>query len=595
MKRWKIFNLQNGIVIIINKQQEWTVEKEYMMNIPKTNFITYTVILLLTFGVACQPGTGPKEKEASKSGEGAQNSQPQDDRVIGVIDNQKITGQEYKDYLMDTVGPRYFQRYVEEQLVQKRSAELGVEVNEAEVQKKVDQTMQTLLETKYNGDPAVMEQSLNHNGSTMESYRKDLLRQKRRELQVSELVRKDRKINKEQLWRRFEQKYGQNGTRYRVAHILISTNVLSSNFYTKNHYESEFSEIEKEQEARCKVLRQTIIDKGSFEEIAKTESDDYTSNRGGNLGPNWKNRYGRDFDLVVDKLKVGEIGEIVKSRHGFHVVEVTEIIPGSEYRGLIALFSIGPNSPKDPRSQKQRDEEARTKAADFVNKVNAGTDFGDLARKMSDDPSSKARGGDVGVFGAKRFGPDIAAALPKLSLGTLSKPIKTARGYYVIKLSERQHNTKKDEKIARHILCGTEYSKIKQRKLALTIDEQAQKKANELLERIRAGEDFAKLAEVESEDPYTRKLGGEYPNYRQNTLGKDVQEGLSKLKPDEVGDVVKSKRGYHIIKLLEVTKEDFDKVEGIMREELDARPVSPNDLRNYLEELRGSAKIEQRF
>jgi len=84
----------------------------------------------------------------------------------------------------------------------------------------------------------------------------------------------------------------------------------------------------------------------------------------------------------------------------------------------------------------------------------------------------------------------------------------------------------------------------------LTKDE-ARKKAQDLLDRIRKGEDFAKLAKENSDDPGSKDKGGEYDFFRRGKMVPEFDKAAFALKPGEVSDLVETQFGFHIIKLEE--------------------------------------------
>jgi peptidyl-prolyl cis-trans isomerase C len=77
----------------------------------------------------------------------------------------------------------------------------------------------------------------------------------------------------------------------------------------------------------------------------------------------------------------------------------------------------------------------------------------------------------------------------------------------------------------------------------------ARKKAEDILARLKKGEDFAKVAAETSEDADTAKNGGELGVL---TLGKTNSEEFEKaafaLKTGEISDIVQTPFGLHIIK-----------------------------------------------
>lgn len=75
-------------------------------------------------------------------------------------------------------------------------------------------------------------------------------------------------------------------------------------------------------------------------------------------------------------------------------------------------------------------------------------------------------------------------------------------------------------------------------------------KAEEILKRAKAGEDFAKLAEENTEDPGSKKDGGLYKEVGKGDMVPEFENAALALQPGQVADsVIESKFGYHIIKL----------------------------------------------
>jgi len=85
--------------------------------------------------------------------------------------------------------------------------------------------------------------------------------------------------------------------------------------------------------------------------------------------------------------------------------------------------------------------------------------------------------------------------------------------------------------------------------------EAARKKAEELLRRARAGEDFAKLAIENSEDSASAERGGDYL-FSRGHMDPAFEEVAFNLKPGQISDIVKTRNGYHIIKLEEKIAQD---------------------------------------
>lgn len=75
-------------------------------------------------------------------------------------------------------------------------------------------------------------------------------------------------------------------------------------------------------------------------------------------------------------------------------------------------------------------------------------------------------------------------------------------------------------------------------------------KAEELLKKAKAGEDFAKLADENSEDPGTKGKGGLYKDVQMKQMQPVFEQAALALQPGQVADqLVETPYGYHIIKL----------------------------------------------
>ena len=84
---------------------------------------------------------------------------------------------------------------------------------------------------------------------------------------------------------------------------------------------------------------------------------------------------------------------------------------------------------------------------------------------------------------------------------------------------------------------------------------EAKKEANNLLAKVKKGEDFAKLAEANSDDTGTASDGGKFDMVNNDMVDEDYRKAVLKLKAGQVhSTVVESSFGYFIIKLESIEK-----------------------------------------
>ena len=76
-------------------------------------------------------------------------------------------------------------------------------------------------------------------------------------------------------------------------------------------------------------------------------------------------------------------------------------------------------------------------------------------------------------------------------------------------------------------------------------------KAEDLLKQIKAGGDFAKLAEKSSDDPGSAKNGGDLGWVVRGQMVPEFEKATFELKPKEISGLVTTNYGFHIIQVLE--------------------------------------------
>jgi peptidyl-prolyl cis-trans isomerase C len=137
----------------------------------------------------------------------------------------------------------------------------------------------------------------------------------------------------------------------------------------------------------------------------------------------------------------------------------------------------------------------------------------------------------------------------------------------------KEHHDEFEEVHARHILVSTKEPETpdgddsadeaggskdakggkdggdKAKKAKALTKEEAKVKAQSILDRVKKGEDFAKLAEQYSDDPGSKIKGGDLGYFSRGTMVAPFDQAAFSLKPGEVSGLVESDFGVHIIRV----------------------------------------------
>jgi parvulin-like peptidyl-prolyl isomerase len=123
--------------------------------------------------------------------------------------------------------------------------------------------------------------------------------------------------------------------------------------------------------------------------------------------------------------------------------------------------------------------------------------------------------------------------------------------------------------------------------------EKLKKKAEDVYEKLKKGEEFAKLAWDNSDDP-SRVKGGDLGVVHRGRLEPDMEGPAFALATGEMSGIVPSLYGYHIFKAMEKFPPQqlkFEEVKEKLKKELEEKEVEKR-LTNLVKNLKENAKIE---
>jgi peptidyl-prolyl cis-trans isomerase SurA len=269
----------------------------------------------------------------------------------------------------------------------------------------------------------------------------------------------------------------------KASHILINVSLDAAPKDTLAAYE------------KITKIRTSIVDGADFGEVAMKNSEDPSAKGNQQVAPNKGNlgyfsafRMVYPFESAAFNTKVGEVSMPVRTQFGYHIIKVVDV------RDNVGEVTVAHILLLDKKEGDNKENPAE-KIKDIYTQLQSGSDFGDLAKRFSEDRSSAVNNGNLPKFSRGRLRSkefeDVAFSLKEPK--EFSKPFKSEFGWHIVKLvSTHQMNSFEKEKPVLE-------RKIKSDKRANVINTSLLKKIKKLYtitESENARDDFYKLADA---------------------------------------------------------------------------------------------------
>jgi peptidyl-prolyl cis-trans isomerase SurA len=176
----------------------------------------------------------------------------------------------------------------------------------------------------------------------------------------------------------------------------------------------------------------------AFAELAKTQSEAFDKGaKGGEMGLRTADRYPELFVKAIQKLRVNDITDPVRSGAGFHILKLLERrdpppvgLTVTQTHARHILLRAGPNLSRD---------QAVAKLAEVRKQIVAGrVSFARAAQEISQDGSA-SQGGDLGWAGPGQFVPEFEQVMNRLNPSQVSEPLVSRFGVHIIEVMERRN------------------------------------------------------------------------------------------------------------------------------------------------------------
>jgi peptidyl-prolyl cis-trans isomerase D len=192
-------------------------------------------------------------------------------------------------------------------------------------------------------------------------------------------------------------------------------------------------------------------------------------------------------------------------------------------------------------------DEIKKNAEDVLKQAKKGAKFEDLAKKYSEDPGSKDKGGDLGWITQGQTVPEFEKTAFGLDKGQISDLVKTQYGFHMIKVL--------DKETARTKTFDEVKDSLRAPMVLQQADQQAAQAADQLAKAIRQSnkvslDDLAKQYQLTVSQ--TRPISVTDPILELGN-SKEVKDAIFRLRQNELSLPIRTDRGYVVLSVQQIT------------------------------------------
>lgn len=190
----------------------------------------------------------------------------------------------------------------------------------------------------------------------------------------------------------------------------------------------------KKAEARAADMVKQLKNGADFKQMAIALSEGRNALNGGDLGWRKTAELPSIFADVVPGMKNGEVLGPIKSSSGFHIIKLEEKRGGTQVlvdQTSVRHILIKPN-------ELRNDKACQAQIKEIYDRIKAGEDFAELAKKYSDDPGSALAGGDLGWVNPGDMVQEFDRTMASTPEGQLSKPFATQFGWHILQVLDHR-------------------------------------------------------------------------------------------------------------------------------------------------------------
>jgi peptidyl-prolyl cis-trans isomerase SurA len=359
------------------------------------------------------------------------------DRVEVVVNDDVITRRELDNRLAsvtrmlkqqktalpdrNVLERQVLERMIIDMLQKQFARETGVRIEDAQL----DRTIRRIAQQNKFADVAAFRVRLEKDGTNFSEFREEIrnemisVRLREREVD-SKLVISESDVDN---YLSNQEAQGGKGEELLLSHILVVV--------------PEQANADKIQGYRNRADQALAKLRGGapFAQVAAGYSDAQDALKGGEIGWRPADRLPPLFADPLQKMKPGEMSEVLRSPTGFHIIKLQErrskdtpvMVTQTHARHILVKTS-----------ELVSENEAKRRLQEIKQRIDKGADFAEQARLHSEDGSAP-QGGDLGWLSPGETVADFENAMDALKVGQVSGLVQSGFGWHLIQVLERRN------------------------------------------------------------------------------------------------------------------------------------------------------------
>ena len=427
---------------------------------------------------------------------------------------QRMLGEHYEQLAASlNIKQQVLDQLIQRALLLGEAQKLGLKVSDEEVRRKILTYESFLKDGKF--DSQQYEDILRSNHSTPEQF-EDQERSNLQIMKISDFIISSARVSDAELWNG----YVMNADKVNLRYVAVGSD---------------------------KYIDQVKV---SDEEAAAY----YAAHKDRFKLPEERSAQYLEFDAQTYADKAAVTDDEIQKHYNENLA--TQFTEKEQVRARHVLIKVAQDASPEVR------EAAKIMAEAVLKKAKAGEDFAELAKRYSQDETTKDKGGDLGLFPKGRMQKTFEDAAFALNPGEVSDVISTSFGLHVIKVEERKAAREVSLEEAKPIIAKM----LKEQKE----DQAASQEAERVRAGITAGATLADAAKKEGLEIKTTQPLAQSDQSLMDKLGPIFMKTLFNLQKDEISKPVQGRGVYTIVQLKDVVAPRIPEFAEVKAEAVDA-------------------------